>query len=63
MGRPKLPESDLHERAFRVRLKDDDAAIVLAIARKLDQPVAVLLRTLIRRQLARLDEVSRSDAA
>jgi hypothetical protein len=51
MARPKCPEHDRHERSFRVRLKDDDAHLILALARKLDTPPAVLLRSLIRQQL------------
>jgi hypothetical protein len=51
MPRPPLPESDLHERSFRVRLKDDDAALLMALAKKADIPPAVLLRTMIVRQL------------
>lgn len=51
MARPKSPEDELHERSFRVRLKDEDANIILALAKKLDTPPAVLLRSLIRQQL------------
>jgi hypothetical protein len=51
MARPKLPESDLHERSFKVRLRDDDAALLFALARKADVPPAVMLRAMIRRQL------------
>jgi hypothetical protein len=51
MPRPKLPESQLHERSFRVRLKDDDANLLSALAKKADVPPAVLLRAMVRRQL------------
>jgi hypothetical protein len=51
MPRPHLPETELHERSFRVRLKDDDAALLLALAKKADIPPAVLLRTMILKQL------------
>jgi len=51
MARPTLPESELHERSFRVRLKDDDANLLLALAKKADIPPAVLLRAMIRKQL------------
>ena len=63
MARPRLPDEDLHERCFRVRLKDEDAFLVLALAKKLDQPPAVVLRTLIRQQLARVSEDSPRVAA
>lgn len=51
MARPKLNEQDKHEQSFRVRLRDDDARLIRAMARRLDQPPAVVLRTLIRQQI------------
>ena len=51
MARPNKPVEDRHERSFRVRLKGEDAHLILALARKLDTPPAVLLRSLIRQQL------------
>ena len=51
MARPKLPESELHERSFRIRLKDEDANLLSALARKADVPLAVLLRAMVRKQL------------
>lgn len=57
MGRPTLPKDELHERSFRVRLKDDDADLLLALARKADVPAAVLLRSLIRQQLPLLQDL------
>lgn len=51
MARPKLHEQDKHEQSFRIRLRDDDAKLIRALARRLDQPPAVVLRTLIRQQI------------
>jgi hypothetical protein len=51
MARPKSPDSELHERSFRVRLKDADANLLYAIGRKLDVPPAVLLRNMVVKQL------------
>ncbi len=51
MARPKIPEYEKHHRAFRVRLKDDDANLVLAMAKKTGVAPNVLLRAMIRRQL------------
>lgn len=50
-GRPQLPQSERHERSFRIRLKPDDAALLLALSKKIDVQPAVLLRSMVRRQL------------
>lgn len=66
MARPRLPEAELHERSFRVRLKDEDANLLSALARKADVPPAVLLRAMIRKQLpmfALLQQVGQTVAA
>lgn len=55
MSRPKLSESDRHERSFRVRLRPEDANLLLALAKKADVPPAVLLRALVRKQLPVLE--------
>ncbi len=51
MPRPKLSDADKHIRSFRVRLRPDDANLLLALAKKADVPPAILLRSLIRKQL------------
>lgn len=51
VGRPPVPESEQHRRAFRVRLQDDDANLVLALAKRAGIPPNVLLRSMIRSQL------------
>lgn len=51
MARPKSPESDLHNESIRVRLKEADYNLLIALAKKADIPPAVLLRTLIVKQL------------
>jgi len=51
MVRPKMPASAVHERSFRVRLTDDDANLLFALAKKADVPPAVMLRAMIRLQL------------
>jgi hypothetical protein len=43
MSRPHLPKSELHERSFRVRLKDDDAALLLAEVALVEMEEQVLL--------------------
>lgn len=70
MARNPLPDSEIHEDSFRVRLKAEDAALVRALAKKLDQPPAVLLRSLIRQQLTArivtaraLEQVTKPEAA
>lgn len=43
-----------HEIEIKVRLTERDAALLVSIARREDMPTAVLARTIIRRQLAKL---------
>lgn len=50
-GRPPVPETEQHRRAFRLRLKDDDAAFILALAKTTGIPPAVVLRSMVRRQI------------
>lgn len=42
------PEKSLHVREVKVRLRPDDAALLAALARKLDVPPAVLARKFVR---------------
>lgn len=46
------PEKSLHVREVKVRLRPDDAALLAALARKLDVPPAVLARKFVRDGLA-----------
>ncbi len=45
---------DLHIEEFKVRLRDEDADLVRALARKTQVPAAVLLRQFVLRELERL---------
>lgn len=52
MARPKLPDSERHEREFRVRLKDEDADIILAIAKKRGIAPAILIRSMVKDKIS-----------
>lgn len=45
-------DKDLHIEEFKIRLKPEDAAVVRAMARKLDIPPAVLLRRWVHKEVA-----------
>lgn len=42
------PERELHGCELKIRLKPDDRALLVALARKLDLPPAVLARKFVR---------------